>query len=102
MTIRKFYGCAEENNDDVVAQQHFKKNSGGKIEDPRENIGGPLIKRSALGLIAIYNILPENCKKAKEVKERGGWEGVEGADHGCKRRNSSPFCLKVDRAYLYR
>ena len=27
MTIRKFYGCAEENNDDVVAQQHFKKNA---------------------------------------------------------------------------
>ena len=27
MTIRKFYGCAEENNDDVVANEHFKKNA---------------------------------------------------------------------------
>jgi len=27
VTVRKFYGCAEENNDEVVAQQHFKKNA---------------------------------------------------------------------------
>jgi len=27
VTIRKFYGCADENSDDVVADQHFKKNA---------------------------------------------------------------------------
>ena len=27
MTIRKFYGCAENENDAVVNEQHFKKNA---------------------------------------------------------------------------
>ena len=27
MTIRKFYGCADGNSDDTVANEHFKKNA---------------------------------------------------------------------------
>ena len=36
--------------------------------DPRKTIGGEIVKRSALGLVAIYNRLPESCKQARTVK----------------------------------
>ena len=50
-------------------KEHFKLTKSGKLQDPREQIGGRLIQRSALGLVAIYNKLPDQCKKAKTVKE---------------------------------
>ena len=41
---------------------------GGQFVDPRHHIGGELVKRSALGVVAIYNMLPANCKTRPDVK----------------------------------
>ena len=52
--------------------QHFKelfeRGSNGRLVDPRQSIGGELVKRSALGLIAIYNFLPDRCTQLRSVK----------------------------------
>ena len=37
------------------------------LHDPRNENKSPLIKRSALGLVAIYNLLPRSCRAAKSV-----------------------------------
>jgi hypothetical protein len=47
----------------------FKRGVSGKLDDPRKSVGGDLVKRSALGLIAVYNLLPEHCTKQKTVRE---------------------------------
>jgi hypothetical protein len=49
-------------------RKHFVLGNGGKLIDPRHTIGGPLIARSALGLVAVYNFLPQHWKDAKDVK----------------------------------
>ena len=38
-----------------------------KLVDPRVTLRSPLIKRSALGLVAIYNLLPHSIVSAKSV-----------------------------------
>jgi len=38
-----------------------------KLVDPRVTLRSPLIKRSALGLVAIYNLLPHNVVCARSV-----------------------------------
>ena len=48
-------------------RDHFRMVSPGHLADPRQEIGGELVKRSALGLAAIYNILPMECKRQKTV-----------------------------------
>jgi len=45
----------------------FARGSNGRLVDPRQSIGGELVKRSALGLVAIYNLLPERCTRLKSV-----------------------------------
>ena len=49
-------------------KEHFKMLSSGNLHDPRTAIGGELVKRSALGLAAIYNMLPSRCRKQTSVK----------------------------------
>ena len=49
-------------------KKHFKRTISGRLHDPRESIGGELVKRSALGLVAVYNLLPEYCTNNKTVK----------------------------------
>ena len=49
-------------------RKHFVLGNGGKLIDPRHTIGGPRIARSALGLVAVYNFLPQHWKDAKDVK----------------------------------
>ena len=46
----------------------FKLDTAGRLVDPRSTIGGEMVKRSALGLAAIYNLLPDDMKKAADVK----------------------------------
>ena len=52
--------------------RHFKDNfcwqAPGLLKDPREEIGGGIITRSILGLVAVYNLLPETCKTPREVQ----------------------------------
>jgi hypothetical protein len=52
-------------------KDHFKVASSGILLDPRESItgGGALMKRSALGLVAIYNLLPTASKSKRTVRE---------------------------------
>ena len=38
-----------------------------KLVDPRQTSRSPLLKRSALGLVAVYNMLPHNVLSAKTV-----------------------------------
>ena len=38
-----------------------------KLVDPRKDSKSPLIKRSALGLVAVYNLLPQSVVCAKSV-----------------------------------
>ena len=44
-----------------------------KLVDPRATLRSPLIKRSALGLVAIYNYLPYNivCTKTVSAFQKG-------------------------------
>ena len=42
-------------------------NNGPKLLDPRQISRSPLIKRSALGLVAVYNLLPHQVVSAKSV-----------------------------------
>ena len=49
-------------------QDHFKRERHAKaLHDPRSGSTSPLIKRSALGLVAIYNMLPPSLLAAKSV-----------------------------------
>ena len=50
-------------------RQHFKLQPGRKVLDPRLEIKSPLVIRSALGLPAVYNMLSDRCREAKNVKE---------------------------------
>ena len=53
--------------------RHFKDQfcwqAPGLLKDPREEIGGGIITRSILGLVAVYNLLPEKCKGHRKVGE---------------------------------
>ena len=53
----------------VQIRRHFAKGSNGNLVDPREEFKGHLIKRSAFGLVAVYNRLPSTCRQQKSVKE---------------------------------
>ena len=49
-------------------REFFKKLASGRLEDPRGFIGGELVKRSAVGLVAVDNLLPDFCLKEKNVE----------------------------------
>ena len=68
-------------------KEHFRRKFSGNLFDPRKTIGGELLKRSALGLVAIYNLLPEMSKRRKTVKLfQGSLQQIlkECASEGCK------------------
>ena len=49
-------------------QDSFKKHRHDlTMHDPRRDSKSPLIKRSALGLVALYNMLPHSSRSAKSV-----------------------------------
>ena len=49
-------------------QEHFRKHDHAlPLHDPLTGSRSPLIKRSALGLVAIYNLLPHNFRAVKSV-----------------------------------
>ena len=49
-------------------QKYFKQHRHNlTLHDPRSDSNSPLIKRSALGLVAIYNMLPLSCRSARSV-----------------------------------
>jgi hypothetical protein len=50
-------------------KKYFKMQGSKKMEDPRASIKGPLLVRSILGLVAVYNMLPIGCRNAKTVKD---------------------------------
>ena len=57
----------------------FKKNPCSKdLHDPRKDFNAPITKRSALGLVAVYNMLPPGVLVAKSVSafQRGLQECV--------------------------
>ena len=55
----------------VHFQKHFQIAAvkSRKLVDPRPSFKHPLIKRSVLGLIAVYNMLPASCVALNSVKE---------------------------------
>ena len=49
-------------------QEYYKKQKcDSTLHVPRSDSSSPLIKRSALGLVAIYNMLPPSSRAAKSV-----------------------------------
>ena len=46
--------------------EHFKRH-GRLMHDPRSDCSAPLIKRSALGLVAVYNMLPPKIVASKTI-----------------------------------
>ena len=51
-------------------KEHFMRENGRRMfRDPRSTLKGPLVVRSVLGLVAIYNLLPESCRQTKSVSE---------------------------------
>ena len=49
-------------------REHFKMVADGKMVDPRCLYKHPLVKRSILGLPAVYNLLPSKVKEAQSVR----------------------------------
>jgi hypothetical protein len=49
-------------------KDHLVKESAGKFRDPRDTLPGALVRRSTLGLVAVYNMLPDSCKTLKTVR----------------------------------
>ena len=49
-------------------KEMFTRGSDGRLMDPRQSVGGELVKRSALGLVASYNLLSECCTQLKSVE----------------------------------
>jgi hypothetical protein len=49
-------------------KDHFKISDGMCLHDPRSSDRGQLITRSALGLVAVYNLLPRGITSARDVK----------------------------------
>ena len=53
-------------------KEHFKiqrhEHHNVRLVDPRQGYRAPIIKRSAVGLVAIYNLLPARILAAKSVK----------------------------------
>ena len=50
-------------------KQHFKLEAGRKLKDPRSELRDPIVSRSALGLVAIYNLLPDRTRAARDLKD---------------------------------
>ena len=48
--------------------EHFKRQDNTFMHDPRRDYKAAIIKRSALGLVAIYNMLPREIVAAKSVQ----------------------------------
>ena len=54
-------------------KEFFKMDGGGRMEDPRKSIGGKFVKRSALGLPGIYNMLPVRTWRLKLLCGSSFW-----------------------------
>jgi hypothetical protein len=50
-------------------RKHFEVEGGRRVNDPRASIKDPLLIRSAMGLVAVYNMLSDSCKAMNEVKD---------------------------------
>ena len=50
-------------------KKHFKIEPGRTFKDPRQALKGPLAVRSILGLVAVYNFLPEDIRAKESVKD---------------------------------
>jgi hypothetical protein len=50
-------------------RKHFQVEAGRRLKDPRVDLKSPLVKKSVLGLAAVYNMLPDKCRKARNVTE---------------------------------
>ena len=51
-----------------VFAEHFRRQDQRFLHDPRTDFKAPIIKRSALGLVAVYNMLPTSILATKSVK----------------------------------
>ena len=49
-------------------KEHFKLEAHGRIKDRRANLKATVVRRSGLGLVAVYNLLPQSWKNIKTVK----------------------------------
>ena len=49
--------------------KYFKRLGPRLVHGPRKDSSAPLIKRSALGLVAVYNLLPPEVVAARSVKQ---------------------------------
>jgi hypothetical protein len=50
-------------------KQHFRVEHDRRVHDPRVNCQSQLLSRSALGLVAVYNLLASGIRSADSVKE---------------------------------
>ena len=50
-------------------KKHFEMYGYQRLQDPRAALKGPLVIRSILGLVAVYNMLPVSCKRASTVTQ---------------------------------
>ena len=50
-------------------KKHFKVEAGRTFKDPRQALKGPIVVRSILGLLAVYNLLPEDSRAKEPVKD---------------------------------
>ena len=50
-------------------RKHFLVLKGRKLEDPRASCKDALVKRSILGLVAVYNMLPGRIRDATSVRD---------------------------------
>jgi hypothetical protein len=50
-------------------RDHFAMLPSGRMKDPRDELRGGVVQRSALGLVAVYNMLPGRCRGSRSVSD---------------------------------
>ena len=50
-------------------KKHFELDGYQRLKERRAALKGPLVIRSILGLVAVYNMLSVSCKRASTVKQ---------------------------------
>ena len=66
--FQQFFHAAAKSNTSYLTRRAAKNHSR-QLEDPRKGAFPELLRRSALGLIAVYNLLPESIVAEDTVKE---------------------------------
>lgn len=67
--FKEFFYPAENRHTALTRLEQRRKKHGAQLQDPRRHSHLNVVRRSALGLVAVYNLLPASVVQQKSVKE---------------------------------